>query len=157
MMKGVSLAQQTSDVDTHNAGKELLGSTLLGGAFAILFWVSLSLFTHLWMYTLLMLLFGIYFSSKVYQLLPTRYPASFWINVVVTMLILLGISVNDANSGKDVYQAFFIRISLFIFVTLYAVTAVYFLDYLRSRYMSQESNPEPRNTTSSDIMAATET
>jgi hypothetical protein len=146
MMKGVSLAQQSSTMTAQNAGRELLGSTFLAGLFAILFWILLGIFTHLWMFFLLMLLFGIYFSSKIYQLLPTRFPASFWLNVVITMLILLGPAVGDSDTGKDVYKAFFIRMSLFIVVTLYAVYAVYLLEYLRGRHRTQvvssQSNTE---------------
>ena len=141
MMKGVSLAQQSSTINTHDAGRELLGSTFLGGGFAILFWMMLGILTNLWMYFFWMLLFGIYFSSKIYQLIKTRYPASFWLNVVITMLILLGPAVEDSNSGKDVYTAFFIRISLMVAVTLYAVAAVYILEYLRSRHLVKRSTP----------------
>jgi len=139
MMKGVSLAQQSSEVNARDAGNELLGSTLLGGFFAIAFWMMLSIFPHLWMYALYMLLFCIYFASKIYRLLPTQYPASYWVNVIVTMLILLGTTVNDSSTGKDVYQAFFIRMSLFILVTLYAVAAVYVMEYLRSRHLAKKA------------------
>ncbi|MCW8963608.1 MAG: DUF2955 domain-containing protein [Gammaproteobacteria bacterium] len=142
MMKGVSLAQQSSEVDVRDAGNELLGSTLLGGLFAIVFWIMLSIFPHLWMYALYMLLFCIYFASKIYQLLPTKYPASYWVNVIVTMLILLGTTVNDSSTGKDVYQAFFIRMSLFILVTLYAVAAVHVMEYLRSCHLAKKPGLE---------------
>ncbi|TNF97868.1 MAG: DUF2955 domain-containing protein [Gammaproteobacteria bacterium] len=137
MMKGVSLAQQSSTMTARNAGRELLGSTFLSGFFAILFWMLLSIFPHLWMFFLWMLLFGIYFSGKIYQLIPTRFPSSFWLNVVVTMLILLGPAVGDSDTGKDVYTAFFIRMSLFVLVTFYAVYAVYLLEYLRGRHQSK--------------------
>ena len=139
MMKGVSLAQQSSTIKANEAGNELLGSTFLGGCFAILFWMALGTLTNLWMYFFWMLLFGIYFSSKIYQLIKTRYPASLGVNVVITMLILLGPAVEDSSSGKDVYTAFFIRISLMIAVTLYAVAAVYILEYLRSRHIVKRS------------------
>jgi hypothetical protein len=141
MMKGVSLAQQSSTMKANEAGRELVGSTFLGGCFAILLWMALGIFTHLWMYFFWMLLFGIYFSSKIYQLIKTRYPASFWLNVVITTLILLGPAVEDSNSGKDVYTAFFIRISLMVAVTLYAVAAVYIMEYLRSRHLFKRSTP----------------
>lgn len=134
IMKSVLLGQQASIVDARSAGRELLGSTLLAGCFAILFWIMLDIMTNLWMFFWWTLLFGIYFASKLYQLIATRFPASFWINVVVTMLILLGPAVEDSASGKDVYKAFFIRLSLFIAVTLYAWLAIYFLEYLRTRH-----------------------
>jgi hypothetical protein len=52
-------------------------------------------------------------------------------NTAVTMLILLGPAVEDSANGKDVYAAFFSRMSLFILVTFYAWAAVAFLERLR--------------------------
>ena len=137
IMKSVSLGQQGSTVSARDAGKELLGSTFLGGYFAILFWFMLDMVTNLWMFFLWMLLFGVYFSSKFYQLIPSRYPASFWQNVAVTMLILLGPAVEDSANGKDVYAAFAVRMSLFVAVTLYAWLAVYVLEQLRNRHLGR--------------------
>ena len=137
IMKSVSLGQQGSTVSARDAGKELLGSTFLGGYFAILFWFMLDMVTNLWMFFLWMLLFGVYFSSKFYQLIPSRYPASFWQNVAVTMLILLGPAVEDSANGKDVYAAFAVRMGLFVAATLYAWLAVYVLEQLRNRHLGR--------------------
>ena len=141
IMKAVALAQQSSLIDAKSAGRELLGSTLLGGCFAILFWMLLGISVNLWMFFLWMLLFGVYFSSKIYQLIPTRFPASFWLNVVMTLLIVLGPAVEDSVNGKDVYAAFFGRMGLFIAVTLYAWLAVYLLESLRTRHLRQRAIP----------------
>lgn len=137
IMKSVSLAQQGSIMHARSAGRELLGSTFLGGCFAILFWFALGIETNLWMFFLWMLLFGMYYSSKLYRLIATRFPASFWINVVITMLILLGPAVQDSASGKDVYKAFAMRMALFSAVTLYAWAAVRVLEYLRNRRLAR--------------------
>lgn len=139
IMKAVSLGQQSSFMDARNAGRELLGSTFLGGCFAILFWIMLDMLTNLWMFFWCMLLFGVYFSSKIYLLRPSRYPTSFWLNVAMTMLILLGPAVEDSVNGKDVYAAFFVRMGLFFAVTLYAWLALYLLEYLRTRRLSRVS------------------
>ncbi len=136
IMKSVSLGQQSSLVNAGSAGRELLGSTFLGGCFAIVFWMMLGVMTNLWMFFLLMLLFGVYFASKIYRLIKSRYPASYWLNVGMTMLILLGPAVEDSDSGKDVYAAFFVRMGLFVAVTLYAWLAVYLLEQLRSRHIN---------------------
>lgn len=133
-MKSVMLSQQASSMDAKSAGIELVGSTFLGGLFAVVFWFALGLWTNLWMFFLWMLLFCLYFSCKIYQLLPTRFPASFWINTAITMLIMLGPAVEDSANGKDVYAAFFSRLALLTLVTLYALLAVYFLEYLKSRH-----------------------
>ena len=137
IMKAVALGQQGSEVSARSAGLELLGSTFLGGCFAILFWFMLDLVTSLWMFFWWMLLFGVYFSSKLYRLIATRFPASFWINVVITMLILLGSAVQDSANGSDVYQAFASRMIMFIAVTLYAWLAVYVLEQLRKRRLNR--------------------
>lgn len=147
IMKSVSLGRQGSVTDAHHAGWELLGSTFVGGCFAILFWFGLKICPSLWMFFLWMLLFGVYFSSKLYQLFPSRFPASFWQNVAVTMLILLGPAVEDSANGKDVYAAFAVRMGLFVAVTLYAWLAVYVLEQLRTRRLNRIS-PSLTNTES---------
>jgi hypothetical protein len=133
ILKSVSLSQQVSSIDSRNAGRELIGSTLLGGVFAIIFWFLLKMFPVLWMFFLWTLLFGIYVASKLYRVFQTRYPASFWLNVGVTVLILLGQSVQDSNNGKDVMMAFAMRMGLFIAVTIYAWGTVYAIDRWRER------------------------
>ncbi|WP_223484285.1 DUF2955 domain-containing protein [Pseudomonas sp. A-RE-19] len=128
ILKAVSLGQQSSTMTARNAGRELVGSTLFGGLLAILFWCALSLFVHLWMFFLWMLLFGLLLARKLYALSPTRFSPGLWLNSLMTMIILLGQSVQDSAAGKDVYTAFAVRMGLFIAVTLYACLMVYLLD-----------------------------
>jgi hypothetical protein len=149
VMKAVLLGQQSSLVDAKSAGRELLGSTFLGGCFAILFWMLLGISTNLWMFFLWMLLFCLYFACKIYQLIPTRFPASFWLNVAMTMLIMLGPAVEDSAGGKDVYAAFFVRTALFIGITLYAWLALYLLEQLRQRRQLKQSAPSQNDMESS--------
>ncbi len=137
IMKSIMLGQQSCEVSARDAGRELLGSTFLGGYFAILFWVLLKINPSLWMFSSWMLLFGLYFSSKIFSVLATRFTPSFWINVVVTMLILLGAAVQDSVNGDDVYQAFIVRMSLFIVVAFYAWAAIYVLDLLYKRSLQR--------------------
>lgn len=130
IMKSVVLGKQGCEVSARHAGRELLGSTFLGGFFAILVWLLLKIHPTLLMFSSWMLIFGIYFSSKIYNVIETRYPPSFWLNVVITMLILLGSAVQDSANGEDVYTQFITRMSLFVFLTLYAWAAIYVLDLL---------------------------
>ena len=132
MMKSIMLSQQSSGMDAQHAAREMIGSTFLGGVFAILLWLGLGIWPNLWMFFWWMLLISLYFSSKIYRLVKTRLSASFWINTAITMLILIGPAVEDSDSGKDVYSAFFIRLSLFVLVTLYALAAINLLDYLKT-------------------------
>ncbi len=143
VMKAVLLSQQSSTVDARSAGRELLGSTFLGGVFAVLFWGLLGILPNLWMFFLWMLLCCLYIACKIYQLIPTRYPASFWLNVAMTMLIMLGPAVEDSANGKDVYAAFFGRLGLFVAVTFYAWLAVYVMEYLRTRHHQQLNDTGP--------------
>ena len=133
IMKSVSLGQQASETHARNASRELIGSTLLAGLLAILLWSALSLFVHLWMFFLWTLLFGLWLARKLYRLSPTRLSPGFWLNTLVTMIILLGQSVQDSAAGKDVYSAFSVRMGLFILVTLYACLMVQVLDQRSSR------------------------
>lgn len=128
ILKAVGLGQQSSTTNARHAGRELVGSTLLGGLLAVLFWCALSLFVHVWMFFLWMLLFGLVLARKLYALSRTRFSPGFWVNTLITLIILLGQSVQDSAGGKDVYTAFAVRMSLFIVVTLYAVLMVHLLE-----------------------------
>lgn len=132
IMKSVMLGQQGCLVTARAAGYELLGSTFLAGAFAGVFWFLLKFWPSLWMFGLWMLLFGVYFGAKLYRVIATRFPASYWINVGVTMLILLGPAVQD-SAGSDPSSAFIRRFSLFVVVTVYAWFAIVLLEWLRQR------------------------
>jgi hypothetical protein len=72
------------------------------------------------MFFLWMLLFGLLVGRKLYGICPTHYSPGFWLNSLVTMIILLGQSVQDSAAGKDVYTAFAVRMGLFVAVTVYA-------------------------------------
>lgn len=131
IMKSVMLSQQSSTIKTKDAAKELLGSTFLAGCLAIGFWFLLDLVTTIWLYAAWLFLFTLYFVSKFYNIIATRYPPSFWQNVFITLLILVGPAVEDSANGNDVYQAFAIRMALLTSVTIYACAAVYLLEWLK--------------------------
>jgi len=67
-------------------------------------------------------------ARKLYRLSPTPHPPSFWLNTLITLIILLGQSVQDSVAGKDVYTAFAVRMGLFIAVTLYACLMLQLLE-----------------------------
>lgn len=136
ILKAVSLSLQSSTTSARHAGRELLGSTLLGGLLAVLFWCALSLFVHLWMLFLWTLLAGLLLGRKLYGLSPTRRSPGFWLNSFITLIILLGQSVEDSALGKDVYSAFAIRLGLFVAVTLYAWLMVELLETSAARHPS---------------------
>lgn len=131
IMQSVNLGQQACSIRARDAGRELLGSTLLGGLLAILLWSGLSVFPQLWMFFLWTLLFSLFVARRLYQLVATQRSPYFWMNSLTTMILLLGQSVQDSASGKDVYAAFAVRMGLFIAVTLYAWAAVHLIDLRR--------------------------
>lgn len=133
IMKSLALGKQGSAVDARSAGYQLLGSTLLGGAIAIVSWFMLDLMTNLWMFFWWILLVALYVAAKIYQIVPSRIPASFWVDVVLTMFILLGAAVQDSANGQDVYQAFAMRMCFFIMLALYAWLAIVVLERIRHR------------------------
>ncbi|BAO44034.1 DUF2955 domain-containing protein [Thiolapillus brandeum] len=143
IMKSVSLGQQANDLDAAHAGRELLGSTFLAAVFAMLFWQGLSILPNLWMFFLWTFLTGIYIAAKIYGVLATRFTASFWVNVMTTLLILIGPAVADVSSGKDVYTASFVRLSLYVFVSLYAWWTLSILDAWRHRRLGHSLQTEP--------------
>ncbi|MFX1675535.1 DUF2955 domain-containing protein [Paraburkholderia sp. A2WS-5] len=132
IMKSVSLGRQSCTTTARTAARDLIGSTLLGGLLAIAFWFSLRLFVNLWMFFLWMALFGLLVGRKLYRLSPTRYSPGFWLNSFVTMIILLGQSVQDSVAGKDVYTAFAVRMGLFLAVTVYACLMLLLFEQRRS-------------------------
>jgi hypothetical protein len=133
IMKSIVLGKQGSEVSARTAGRELLGSTFVGGCAAIAFWFALKLHPTLWMFAWWMALFAVGFGAKLFSVWATRFPPSFWTNACVTMLILLGPAVEDTANGKDVKEAFATRMLLFVAVTLYAWAAVFVLERLRYR------------------------
>ncbi len=133
LTKALTIGQQRTHEGIRLAGLELMGSTFLGGLLAVLFWLLLGVLPSLWTLFLLALLLGIYGGSKLYGILATRLPATFWSNTLMTVWILLAPAVADPASGRDVYKAFFVRFSLFVGVTLYAWVAMVLLESWRSR------------------------
>jgi hypothetical protein len=137
IMKSVSLGQQATMIDARHAGRELIGSTFVGGVMAVLFWIALSIAPTLWMFALWMLVFALFTAAKLYGLWKTSVAPSFWINALVTMLILLGPAVEDSANGDDALTAFLIRFATFIGVTVYAWAALAFLEGWRSRRLTR--------------------
>jgi len=141
IMKSVTLGQQACTTLARDAARELLGATLLGGLLAIAFWSALTVFPHLWMFFLWMLLFALLVGRKLYVLSATRLSPGFWLNTLSTLILLLGQSVQDSAAGKDVYTAFAVRMSLFVAVTLYACAMIYLIDNRRDRRKAIRAQP----------------
>jgi hypothetical protein len=146
ILKSLALAQQGTEISAKRAGRELLVSTVLGGCFAMLFWFALQAAPTLWFFTLWMLLFIGYGAAKSFRAIASRFTASCWQSTLVTMLILLGPAVQDSANGKDVYQAFAVRMGVFIAVTLYAWLAITAFERLRLKLRVKHQSVVLENT-----------
>lgn len=133
IMKAVSVGQQAGETRARHASRELVGSTLLAGLLAILMWGALSLFVHLWMFFLWVLLFALWQARRLYQVVQNRQSPAYWVSCLTTLLILLGQSVQDSAGGQDVYKAFAVRMALFLAVSVYASAMLIWIDRRRVR------------------------
>lgn len=131
LVKSILLAREASDTHLRGANRELIGATALGGACAIGVWWCLSLAVELWFFTGWVFLVSLLLASGAYGIVRNAMSPSFWINSLTTMLILLGAAVQDSASGKDIYQALFVRMALFLGVTVYALLAMTLLERWR--------------------------
>jgi len=128
IMKTVALGQQAGSTNARSAGRELVGSTLMGGWLAALVWIGLSLWPNLWMLILWMVAAALWTGARLFGVKITVFPPSFWSNALITMLILLGPAIEDSANGKDVFKASATRICLFVGIALYAWGMVWVLE-----------------------------
>jgi hypothetical protein len=132
IMKTVMLGQQAGSANAQSAGRELVGSTLMGAFMAAVVWAGLTLWPNLWMLMLWMTAAALWAGARLFRVKATSEPPSFWVNALVTMLILLGPAIEDAAVGKDVYKASATRVALFVAVALYAWATVWALERWRA-------------------------
>jgi hypothetical protein len=133
IMKTVALGQQAGETDARHAGRELVGSTLMGALIALAVWLGLSLWPSLWMLMLWMMAAALWAGSALFGARRTGFRPSFWSNALVTSLILLGPAIEDSASGKSVLEGAVMRTSLFVGVALYAWATVWVLERWRAR------------------------
>jgi hypothetical protein len=132
IMKAVALGQQACSTSVRSAGRELVGSTLMGAWMASLVWFGLSLRPNLWMLMLWMVAAALWAGARLFGVKATALPPSFWRDALVTMLILLGPAIEDSANGKDVFSASVVRVGLFVGVGLYAWATVWVLERWRA-------------------------
>ena len=131
IMKTAGLGQQAGVTNAASAGRELVGSTLMGAAIAGGVWIGLSMWPVLWMLILWVVAATIWGGVRLVGIKATPWPPSFWVNALMTMWILLGPAIEDASAGKDVGSASATRVALFIVASLYAWVMVWALERWR--------------------------
>ena len=132
IMKTVTVAQQAGGTSARTAGRELVGSTVIGALMATVVWGGLTLRPNLWMLMLWIVAAALWAGARLFRVKPTSEPPSFWLNALITMLILLGPGIEDAAVGKDVYSASAVRALLYVGVALYAWATVWALERWRT-------------------------
>ncbi len=140
VMKTVTLGQQAGETNARSAGRELVGSTVLGALIAACVWLGLSLLPNLWMLSLWMAAAALWTGSGMFGARRTRFRPSYWSNGLITALILLGPAIEDSASGKSVAQAATVRTLLFVCVALYAWAAVWALEHWRESRLQTGAN-----------------
>jgi hypothetical protein len=78
---------------------------------------------------------------RLFRVKASAEPPSYWLNALMTMLIVLGPAIEDSANGKDVYAASAFRVSLFVGVACYAWALVWLLERWRA---APTSSPVPR-------------
>jgi hypothetical protein len=132
IMKTVALSQQAEETSASDAGRELVGSTLMGALLAAVLWTGLSLLPNLWMLMLWMMLAALWTGARMFGVRRSTHPPSFWSNALITALILFGPAIEDSVNGKSVLQASLVRTALFVAVALYAWGTIYALERWRN-------------------------
>ena len=132
IIKSGGLAQQAGAAKAGSAGRELVGGTLAGAGLAALAWLGLSLRPNLMMLALWVALAALWCGARLFGVKPSSRPPSFWLNALMTMLILLGPAIEDSATGKDVPKASAIRVTVMVGLALYAWATVWVLERWRA-------------------------
>ena len=143
MIKVASMGQQAGIDQSRQVGKSLLVSTTIGGIAAIIAWQVLSVWPSLVMYVLLIGLAGLVMGPKIFAG-PSMQPAgATWSYGYLTMIVVLAPAVLDSQTGAAAGAAFWSRLGMFVWATLYGTGAVFVFDALWRR--------EPESPASSGI------
>ena len=124
MMKTIALSQSIDTTEARHSAWSLIAATLTGGGIAALWWLLLQTAPTLWFFGLLTLLLTALVARCIYltpfTLQGTRFAAAtFWTDVMVTALVLVGPAVEDTANGKDPWQGFAVRIGFFLMISVY--------------------------------------
>jgi len=139
MIKVASMGQQAGIDQSRQVAKSLLVSTVIGGVAAIIGWQVLSIWPSLIMYVLLIGLAGLIMGSRIFAG-PGMHPAgATWSYGFLTMIVVLAPAVLDTQSGAAAGSAFWSRLEMFVWATIYGTGAVFVFDALWRRKPVTES------------------
>lgn len=133
MIKVASMGQQAGIDQTRQVGKSLLISTVIGGIGAIVAWEVLSIWPSLIMYVLLIGLAGLIIGPRIFAGRGMHPAGATWSYGYLTMIVVLAPAVLDSQTGSAAGAAFWSRLGMFIFATIYGIAAVFVFDALWRR------------------------
>lgn len=139
LIKVASMGQQADIDKSRHVAKSLLVSTVIGGVAAIIAWQVLSIWPSLVMYILMIGLAGLIMGVRIFAG-PGMHPAgSTWSYGYLTMIVVLAPAVLDTQTGSAAGSAFWSRLEMFIWATIYGTGAVFVFDTLWRRKPTADS------------------
>jgi len=138
MIKVASMGQQAGVEQSRQAGKSLLLSTVIGGIGAIVAWQVLSIWPSLVIYVLLIGLGGLIMGPRIFAGAGMHPAGPTWSYGYLTMIVVLAPAVLDGQTGASADAAFWSRLQMFIWATIYGTGAVFVFDTLWRRNTSSE-------------------
>ncbi len=142
MIKVASMGQQAGVDQSRQAGKSLLLSTVIGGVGAIVAWQVLSVWPSLVIYVLLVGLGGLIMGPKIFAGAGMHPAGPTWSYGYLTMLVVLAPAVLDGQAGASADAAFWSRLQMFIWATVYGTGAVFVFDTLWRRKPAPKSKTD---------------
>ncbi len=133
LIKVASMGQQAGIGETRQVARSLIVSTLIGGVAAIIAWQVLSVSPSLLMYTLLIGLAGLVMGQRIFAGAGMHPAGATWSYGYLTMIVILAPAVMDTQAGAAAGAAFWTRLQMFIWATIYGTGAVFVFDTLWPR------------------------
>jgi len=128
MIKVASMGQQADTDTSRSMGREQIESTLWGGLAAIIAWQLMHIWPSLLMYSLLIILAGLFFGKRIFSGKGMHKKAAMWSYAFLTMIIVLAPSLLDNPTSGDAGSAFYSRLILFVFIAFYGAISVIVFD-----------------------------
>jgi uncharacterized membrane protein YccC len=133
LIKVASMGQQAGIGETRQVARSLIVSTLIGGVAAIIAWQVLSVWPSLLMYTLLIGLAGLVMGPRIFAGAGMHPAGATWSYGFLTMIVVLAPAVMDTQAGAAAGAAFWTRLQMFVWATIYGTGAVFVFDTLWPR------------------------
>ena len=132
LLKAVLIAQQAENAKGWQLAKDELLATVLGGTMAVIIWELLSIWPTLLWYVVLTFLSALIMGQRIFGDKGGQASAHMWGYAFTTSIVINASAVLTADSFNDQDmtgdERYFMRIWMFVFVTVYGMIAVYLVD-----------------------------